>query len=120
VYAGSYGLMPADGQAQSAGPAGCQPRVMAWPVQSSLVPPLADGFIARPETAPGLEAALVPGAAVGLAGALWQSRTVGQLFDHARRPRLVTAFARSADRRGSGELGVYALSCAEPGDLRSV
>ena len=35
-------------------------------VRSGLVPPLADGFIARPETAPGLAAALVPGAAVAL------------------------------------------------------
>jgi hypothetical protein len=30
------------------------------------VPPLAEGFIARPETVPGLEAALVPGATVAL------------------------------------------------------
>jgi len=30
------------------------------------VPPLAEGFIARPETVPNLEAALVPGAVVAL------------------------------------------------------
>jgi hypothetical protein len=50
--------MPADGQAQPAGP--------AWPVRSGLVPPLAEGFVGRPDTVPGLEAALVPGAVVAL------------------------------------------------------
>ena len=39
---------------------------VAWPVRSGLVPPLAEGFIARTETVPGLEAALVPGAVVAL------------------------------------------------------
>ncbi len=100
VIAGGYGLTPAKDPAQ---PAGSQPRGMAWPVRSGLVPPPADGFVARPETAPGLEAALVPGAAVALvpgqaagapdglrpsgktqlaaclAGSLWQSRTVDLL-----------------------------------------
>jgi tetratricopeptide (TPR) repeat protein len=37
-----------------------------WPVRSGSVPALADGFSARPETAPGLAAALVPGATVAL------------------------------------------------------
>ncbi len=97
-YAGGYGLTPAMDPAPSAG---SQPRDIAWPVRAGLVPPLADGFVARPETVPGLEAALVPGAAValvpgraagsapawvgpcgktqlaaGLAGSLWQSRGV--------------------------------------------
>jgi len=63
VIAGGYGLTPAKDPAP---PAGSQPRGMAWPVRSGLVPPLADGFVARPETAPGLEDALVPGAAVVL------------------------------------------------------
>ena len=104
MHAGSYGLTPADGPAQPAGPAGSQARGVAWPVRSGLIPPLADGFIAPPETAPGLQAALVPGAAValipgraagsapdgpgssgktqlaaGLAGSLWQSREVDLL-----------------------------------------
>ena len=74
MYAGSYGLSSADGQAQ---PTGSQARGVTWPVRSGLVPPLAEGFIARPDTVPGLEAgdtvpgleaALVPGAAVALVG----------------------------------------------------
>ncbi len=43
----------ADGQAQ-------------WPVRAGVVPPLADGFSTRPESAPRLGAALVPGTAVAL------------------------------------------------------
>jgi hypothetical protein len=39
---------------------------VAWPVRSGLVPPLAEGFTTRPGTVPGLEAALVSGAAVAL------------------------------------------------------
>ncbi|MGH3159289.1 MAG: hypothetical protein ACRDNF_22320, partial [Streptosporangiaceae bacterium] len=39
---------------------------VVFPVRSGAVPPLADGFSARPETIPDLGAALVPGAAVAL------------------------------------------------------
>lgn len=38
----------------------------AQPVRSGTVPPLADGFSARPETSPNLGALLTPGAAVAL------------------------------------------------------
>jgi tetratricopeptide (TPR) repeat protein len=37
-----------------------------WPIRSGVVPPLADGFSTRPESAPRLGAALVPGTAVVL------------------------------------------------------
>jgi tetratricopeptide (TPR) repeat protein len=37
-----------------------------WPIRSGTVPALADGFSARPETAPSLADALPPGAAVAL------------------------------------------------------
>jgi tetratricopeptide (TPR) repeat protein len=46
------------------GPAG--PQAPVWPARSGMPPPLADGFVTRPETAPGLAAALVPGAVVAL------------------------------------------------------
>ena len=45
------------------GPAPGRP---SWPIRSGTVPALADGFSARPETAPGLAAALPAGAAVAL------------------------------------------------------
>jgi hypothetical protein len=53
-------------QVAAAGPLGSQDDQVAWPVRSGTVPPLAEGFSARPETAAGL-GALVPGAAVTLA-----------------------------------------------------
>jgi tetratricopeptide (TPR) repeat protein len=53
--------VPATGP--SGGPAGGGPD---GPVRCGLVPPLADSFSSRPETAAALAAALVPGAAVAL------------------------------------------------------
>ncbi len=61
---GSYGLMSADGAGQPAGPARGQSS--AWPVWSGPVPPLAEGFTARPDTVPDLETALMPGTAAAL------------------------------------------------------
>jgi tetratricopeptide (TPR) repeat protein len=43
------------------------PAQQVWPARSGSVPPLADGFIPRPESAPGLAEALAPGTAVVLA-----------------------------------------------------
>jgi tetratricopeptide (TPR) repeat protein len=55
---------------QAMGPAGSPDEPVNWPVRSGLSAPLADGFTARPETAPGLKAALVPGAVVVLSSSL--------------------------------------------------
>jgi tetratricopeptide (TPR) repeat protein len=51
---------------QHAGPAGAAPGRPSWPIRSGAVPALDDVFSARPETAPGLAAALPAGAAVAL------------------------------------------------------
>ena len=66
MHTGSYGLMSADGSAQAAGPGGQEGHTATWPVWSGPVPPLAEGFAVRPDTVPGLESALVPGATVAL------------------------------------------------------
>ncbi|MBV9204871.1 MAG: tetratricopeptide repeat protein [Actinobacteria bacterium] len=66
MHTGSYGLMPEDGPPRPAGPGRHQGRPEAWPVWPGSVPPLADGFTLRPDSVPGLEAALAPGAAVAL------------------------------------------------------
>ena len=50
---------------QAAGPVGAPGRGVAWPIRLGM-PSLADGFSARPETAPGLAGTLVPGATVAL------------------------------------------------------
>ena len=124
VHAGSYELTPADGAAQ---PAGSQPRGVAWPVRSGLVPPLADGFIARPETMLGLEATVPPGAAValipgrpagsapgwagpsgktqlavGLAESVWQSRAVDLLawVTATSRASILSGYAQAAAELG--------------------
>src|SRR5690348_8658179 len=39
---------------------------VTWPVRCGMLPPLVAGFVARPESAPGLGQALTPGAAVAL------------------------------------------------------
>jgi tetratricopeptide (TPR) repeat protein len=123
MAAGSYGLTPAVGQAPPGGVAGG----VAWPVRSGLIPPLAEGFIARTETVPGLEAALVPGAVVALvpgktaadvrdwpgssgktqlaaymAGSLWQSREVGLLawVDAASRASVLSGYGQAAAKLG--------------------
>jgi tetratricopeptide (TPR) repeat protein len=49
------------------GPVGSRAQAAAWPVRSGAVPPIADGFSARPESAPDLGAALSPGTTVVLA-----------------------------------------------------
>ena len=67
MHTGSYGLMSADGSVQPTGPAqGVQGRAPAWPVWSGPVPPLADDFAVRPDTAPDLTTALIPGGMVAL------------------------------------------------------
>jgi tetratricopeptide (TPR) repeat protein len=47
-------------------PAGATPGRPSWPVRSGTVPALADGYTNRPETTPGLAAALPTGVAVAL------------------------------------------------------
>ena len=65
MHTGSYGLMSGDGAAQ-AGPGGQEDIAATWPVWSGSVPPLAEGFTVRPDSVPGLEATLTPGATVAL------------------------------------------------------
>ena len=133
MHAGSYGLTPAAGQ-PSAGRAGSG----TWPVRSGLAPPLAEGFIARTETVPGLEEALVPGSAVALvtdhktpegtrdwpascgktqlatyvSGSLWRSRTVGLLA-------WVTATSRASVLAGYGQAAAQ-LGLDHAGDAEAV
>jgi len=71
----------------------------AWPVRSGAVPPLADGFSARPETAPDLVAALVPGAVAALVPgrAAEQSR---EPLESSGKTQLAVFFAGSAWQSG--------------------
>ena len=58
--------MSADGRAQAPDRAANSDGQVKWPIRSGLVPPLADGFIARTESAPGLAQVLTAGTAVAL------------------------------------------------------
>ncbi|HEY6276357.1 MAG TPA: tetratricopeptide repeat protein [Streptosporangiaceae bacterium] len=112
---------------------------MAWPVRSGAVPPLADGFSGRPETEPGVRAALVPGAvvvlvpqrasaegagdwlgpcgktqlAVFLAESLWRSRKLDLLV-------WITATSHAAVLAGFAEAAVTAMGIDEAGDAEPI
>ncbi len=58
--------MSVDRRLRAPDPAGTADGQVKWPVRSGLLPPLADGFVARPESAPGLAEVLIPGNAVAL------------------------------------------------------
>ena len=66
MHTGTYGLMSADDSVQPTGPGGQEGHTPTWPIWSGSVPPLADGFTVRPDTVPGLETTLIPGATVAL------------------------------------------------------
>jgi tetratricopeptide (TPR) repeat protein len=56
-----------DSQETASGSAARRATGVSWPVRSGSIPPLADGFIVRQESAPDLGSALAPGATVVLA-----------------------------------------------------
>jgi tetratricopeptide (TPR) repeat protein len=55
-----------DSRVPLADPAGSASGGVTWPVKSGVLPPLAEGFVARTESAPGLSHALAPGATLAL------------------------------------------------------
>ncbi len=122
-----------------AGPVGSRGAQVGWPLLSGAVPPLADGFIPRPASAPDLGAALNPGAAVALAPArgavegpqdwlgscgktqlavafaksLWQSRGVDLLV-------WITATSRASVLSGYVEAAVVTMGIDPGGDAESI
>src|SRR5260221_10995421 len=58
--------MSVGGRVRAPDPAGAAGGQVKWPVRSGLGPPLADGFVARPESAPGLAEVLTRGTAIAL------------------------------------------------------
>jgi tetratricopeptide (TPR) repeat protein len=85
----------------------------AWPVRSGMVPALADGFSARPETGPGLTAALPAGAAVALvpgrAGRPGPRAAAGgqDWLRSSGKTQLAAAFAESLWQSGEVDLLVW-------------
>ena len=131
--------MTVDGRAGTEEAAAPRERRIAWPVRSGAVPPLADGYLSRLETAADLAAALVPGAtivlgpgrapaggsgdwlassgktqvAAGLAESLWQSGKLDLLV-------WVDATSRAAVLSGYVTAAVAASSTDPAGDAETV
>ena len=104
--------MPAGGPGGSRGARG------RWPLWSGAAPPLADGFIARPASAPGLAGALNPGAAVALVPA----RGAGSLQDWRRscgKTQLAVAFAGSLWQSRGVDLLVWIVATSRASVLSS-
>jgi tetratricopeptide (TPR) repeat protein len=129
---------PTHGLASTGRSAATQGEPMAGPVRSGPMPPLAAGFVARPETVPGLSTTLVPGGvavlapsrpapeagpdwlgvcgktqlAAHFAESLWRSREVELLV-------WVTATSRASVLSGYVEAAAAAIG-SNPGDGESV
>jgi tetratricopeptide (TPR) repeat protein len=91
-------------------PAGPGDGEGGWPVRSGAVPPLADGYTARPETAPALAAALVPGAAVVLVPALAAGAGPADWLASCGKTQLAVSFAESLWRSGEVDLLAWVVA----------
>jgi tetratricopeptide (TPR) repeat protein len=87
------------------GPAATQ---VTWPVRSGAQPPLADAFSTRPETVPGLSAALRPGATAVLTSApAGDGARAGARPGPAGKTQLAVAAAEELWRSGGIELLIW-------------
>ncbi|HEY3735589.1 MAG TPA: tetratricopeptide repeat protein [Streptosporangiaceae bacterium] len=77
---------------------------VTWPVRSGVFPPLADCFSARPETAPGLKAALVPGTTVVLASHQVAARGTRSWLGSCGKTQLAVYVAESLWQAGEVDL----------------
>jgi tetratricopeptide (TPR) repeat protein len=78
-----------------------------WPVRSGVVPPLADGFSTRPESAPRIGAALVPGSAVALVPAHGGGTGSRDWLGSCGKTQLAAFFAESLWRSREVDLMVW-------------
>jgi hypothetical protein len=97
-----------DSRVQATGPVGPRRQKVAWPVRAGTAPALASSFSARPETAPGLASALVPGALVALVpgGAAAEYRT-GSPDKACGKTQLAVHAAESLWRSGDVDLLIW-------------
>jgi tetratricopeptide (TPR) repeat protein len=87
--------------------AGSSGGTVVWPIRSGLVPPLADGFISRPESAPGLGQALSAGSTVALAPARGASQGAPDWFGTSGKTQLAVFLAESLWKTGDLDLLVW-------------
>ena len=92
-----FSRVPASGPGEQVG----------WPVRSGSMPPLADTFSSRPETAPRLGAALVPGAVVVLAPEQAAAGRARTWLGSCGKTQLAVSAAHSLRQSGSIDLLVW-------------
>jgi tetratricopeptide (TPR) repeat protein len=80
---------------------------IAWPVRSGAVPLLADGFIARPESAPALGVDLVPGAVVVLVPGWVGVKASRDWLESCGKTQLAVSCAESLWQSGGVDLLVW-------------
>jgi tetratricopeptide (TPR) repeat protein len=96
--------------ASSGEPTGSHSGLVVWPVRSGAMPPLADGFSARPETAPGLSTALVAGAAAVLVPAATADETARDWLGSCGKTQLAVHLAESLWQAGAVDLLVWVVA----------
>ncbi len=105
-------------QAPGAGPHRRQP---AWPLRCGAVPPLADGFSVRPETAPGFASTLVPGATVALVpGGTAAEQQAGPQGTAFGKTQLAVYAAESLIRSGAVDLLAWVVATSRASILSSL
>ena len=88
-------------------------------VRAGAVPPLADGFSARPETAAALESALIPGATVVLAPGRPTPGRSGAWLEACGKTQLATSSAQWLWHSGKVDLLVWAAATSRASILSS-
>ena len=83
------------------------PGRLSWPIRSGTVPALADGFSARPETAPALAAALSAGATVVLVPDRAAAPEAQDWLRSSGKTQLAAYFAESLWQSGRVDLLVW-------------
>ncbi|HTW03222.1 MAG TPA: tetratricopeptide repeat protein [Streptosporangiaceae bacterium] len=94
------------------GPAGSPALTAAWPVRSGAVPPIADGFSARPESAPDLGAALTPGTTVVLGPGRVPEAGLPDWLSSCGKTQLAVYFAESMWRARQLDLLVWVVAAS--------
>ena len=92
---------------------------VAWPVRCGLVPPLAEGFISRPESASGLGQAVAPGTIVALTPARAASGTAPDWFGSCGKTQLAAYLAESLWKARELDLLVWVTATSRAAILTS-
>ena len=110
-HTGRNGRRPAGkSEVKGAGPARPRAERTLWPVRSGAVPPLAENFTARTETAPDLEAVLTPGAVLALVPGPANARRPGEQLESSGKTQLAVSVAEQLWRSHAVELLVWIVA----------